>query len=673
MKKRFTFMKTLLVAVGLGMGASAWADTGAAVVKMTYVNYSDADTSYGEIAAGSTAEAGCNKLTGTSPSQTVDFYNTSWGVNYITYLQVDASAIPGTITGATLTFEGSGSRPSGGTRTSVYGVGYNSSTWSSSMTYNTADRSITTIGSTWTTKVNTSAAFEEVSFSIYDALKDDADKIVTIIVYETAADHSYIKNPAVEITYTTESTYAVTFAEMNGVAATVKIDGSDVTSGTSLPNGTYDFTATAAGYKDYAGSFTVAGAAKNVEFTMTAKSIYSYTVKGVDGSSNDLGAVNSGSAYEDETVTYYYPQFVLSGTTLYKKNQNGGNPYFGVSGTLDADNKEFTVTYGDAVIDNVVFYAEAENISGFAAKTTNNATIRCSNGTGGIVDGSDPVKLTTLPAGKYKIFGQVWGTTGLTAGVTANDKVVWSKASTGSLAQETSSEFNLIASTDLYIYTTGGNDNHMLDLIYIQRTGDATTEESVTVGSAGMATYVPAYDLDFSATGIKAYKAKVNTKGVCTLTEVANVPAGTPVLLIKDGGATESIPVMTDAAAVSDNDLVAGNATTATAGVATSETIEEVDYTNMILNNIGGNVGFYFAAGQTVAANRAYLHILTTLAPDKADGSRMTMVFGDDTTTGINAVESAKSIDGIYNLNGQRVAQPTKGLYIVNGKKVVVK
>lgn len=26
-----------------------------------------------------------------------------------------------------------------------------------------------------------------------------------------------------------------------------------------------------------------------------------------------------------------------------------------------------------------------------------------------------------------------------------------------------------------------------------------------------------------------------------------------------------------------------------------------------------------------------------------------------------------------YNLNGQRVAQPTKGVYIVNGKKIIIK
>ena len=43
-------------------------------------------------------------------------------------------------------------------------------------------------------------------------------------------------------------------------------------------------------------------------------------------------------------------------------------------------------------------------------------------------------------------------------------------------------------------------------------------------------------------------------------------------------------------------------------------------------------------------------------------------------TTSINTVQgSGVMVNGYYNLNGQRVAQPTKGLYIVNGKKVVIK
>ena len=43
--------------------------------------------------------------------------------------------------------------------------------------------------------------------------------------------------------------------------------------------------------------------------------------------------------------------------------------------------------------------------------------------------------------------------------------------------------------------------------------------------------------------------------------------------------------------------------------------------------------------------------------------------------SGVNEVRG-KMADGrsdIYNLNGQKVLNPTKGLYIVNGKKMVIK
>ena len=187
----------------------------------------------------------------------------------------------------------------------------------------------------------------------------------------------------------------------------------------------------------------------------------------------------------------------------------------------------------------------------------------------------------------------------------------------------------------------------------------------VTVSAAGFATYVNStYDLDFTSTSIKAYKVKVSSKGIAKLTKVDEVPAGTPVLLYKDGGDTENIPVMTGAAAVSDNDLVAGTG----AAVATTDG----EYTNMILNNVSG-IGFYFANGQTVAKNRAYLHIATSLAPTAA--SRMVMVFGDE-TTGVNSLTPNPSPIGdgsIYTLSGQRVENPKKGLYIKNGKKVVIK
>ena len=210
------------------------------------------------------------------------------------------------------------------------------------------------------------------------------------------------------------------------------------------------------------------------------------------------------------------------------------------------------------------------------------------------------------------------------------------------------------ASGDTYVFkvtSTTGNFRFSLGRyasvksIKVQR-----ASVSVTVTDAGYATYVPSCDLDFSATSIEAYKVKVSSKGVATMTKVDNVPAGTPVLLYKDGGTTEDIPVMTGAA------------------VATTDG----DYTNMILNNVGGNIGFYFANGQTVAANRAYLHFNSSLAPDAL--APMMMVF-DGEATGISEIKTMRNAENeiFFDLQGRKVAQPAKGLYIVNGKKVVIK
>lgn len=209
-------------------------------------------------------------------------------------------------------------------------------------------------------------------------------------------------------------------------------------------------------------------------------------------------------------------------------------------------------------------------------------------------------------------------------------------------------------------YTIPQNNPLVSAVLYAPAAVANTLETSVT--SAGFATFVPTQPLDFSAASIEAYKVKVNTKGVATLTKVEQVPAYTPVLLYKDGGATENIPVITGATAIDDNDLLPGTGAT----VATTDG----EYTNMILNNVDG-IGFYFANGQTVDADKAYLHIASTLAPDAAT-ARMLFVL-DGETTAISNVKQAASENAVYNLSGQRVSQPAKGLYIVNGKKVVIK
>jgi len=124
-------------------------------------------------------------------------------------------------------------------------------------------------------------------------------------------------------------------------------------------------------------------------------------------------------------------------------------------------------------------------------------------------------------------------------------------------------------------------------------------------------------------------------------------------------------------------------------------TIEESTTTQTVGNwqfvgtYANGNIpsGSYFFSGNqlwmaedgsnTIAPFRAYF---TTTEP----AARELAFFIDGESTGVNEVlrrfSSTKSMKNeefatapVFNLNGQRVAQPTKGLYIVNGKKVIIK
>ena len=179
--------------------------------------------------------------------------------------------------------------------------------------------------------------------------------------------------------------------------------------------------------------------------------------------------------------------------------------------------------------------------------------------------------------------------------------------------------------------------------------------ENVKVTAAGYATYCSDKALDFTnVTGLKAYKATVDTESKVTFTQVTKVPAGEGVLL--EGAAnTYTVPVIESAEPI-ENDLV---------GVLTAT---EVNAGCFVLLNQNNKVGFYKTTKTfTVSAHTAYL-------PALANSTRDFIWFGEDNTTGIEQMVNGKSVNGkYYNLQGQRVNKAQKGLYIVNGKKVVVK
>lgn len=77
-------------------------------------------------------------------------------------------------------------------------------------------------------------------------------------------------------------------------------------------------------------------------------------------------------------------------------------------------------------------------------------------------------------------------------------------------------------------------------------------------------------------------------------------------------------------------------------------------------------LGFYKTTtpSTTIAAHTAYM--------DNISEASFISLNGEPTSIDVRCkVETVRG--EVYNLNGQRVAQPTKGLYIINGKKAVVK
>ena len=226
------------------------------------------------------------------------------------------------------------------------------------------------------------------------------------------------------------------------------------------------------------------------------------------------------------------------------------------------------------------------------------------------------------------------------------------------LGDEASKTITTLKSTTRYIkwiYTTKTLGNVGLGNINL------TKAELVSITDAGYATYVSDNDLDYSGvTGLKAYQATLSGSKI-TFTKVTTVPAGEGVLLQGEEG-DYNVPVTTDVAAwdADDNAFVRGTG----AAVPTSDGGNH----NYILSNGDAGIGFYQANGTTVATNRAYLQTTTS-------GARIGLNF-DDETTGISAVENVEpstSKTVVFNLNGQRIANPSKGLYIVNGKKVIIK
>ena len=202
-------------------------------------------------------------------------------------------------------------------------------------------------------------------------------------------------------------------------------------------------------------------------------------------------------------------------------------------------------------------------------------------------------------------------------------------------------------------------------------TTQSITTDPVQIGINGFTTFASPRALDLTTAnipdGLTAYKAESVDGTTIHFTPLDQTgPANTGVLLAGIANTTYEIPV------VASGDAVSGNLfhVNSTGGTFSAES----GYTYYGLKKPATSsdpLVFATFNPSTVAipSNKAYLMVSNT------EARQLTCVF-DDEATGISATlmnSEDRIVNSIYNLAGQRVAQPTKGLYIKNGRKVIVK
>jgi len=472
------------------------------------------------------------------------------------------------------------------------------------------------------------------------------------------------KNEAVTLTATVSGSPAPTIQWYSNTSAS-NTDGTAIEGATSA---TYSpSTATPGTYYYYAVATNSEGNATSDVQTITVNASNSCELTNIKFSNGAYGAINS-ATYGDKTIAVPYMVGQSAPTVVTSSVVVSDGATFTVEGTTltvtaedGTTTKEFTITTEEitpleVTEDSEVTFSDVPswvfNLYGYSwadDKESNKKGLKFAKA----VDDASNMRIALGNTRQYYFIGVAKKLT-LTGSPCATRKV--NVYVNGVLNQSNVDNTSIQVSLD-------ESAPCMVMIESNQTSGDggfskyAVEAVSTTLNADGFATYSAGYD--FTVSGATAYKMALDlTNNTLTGTAVDKVPAGEGVLLKGEANAKVTIAATSGASALTDNNL---HGTTQADG--TLATKGSNDY-----YVLSGDT-FKKFTGDAFTANKAYFEVDGTTV----QGRVFTMVF-DDETTGIRSIDNGQlTMDKVYNLNGQCVAQPTKGLYIVNGKKVVVK
>ncbi|MBQ9641621.1 MAG: hypothetical protein IJV06_08680 [Bacteroidaceae bacterium] len=407
------------------------------------------------------------------------------------------------------------------------------------------------------------------------------------------------------------------------------------------------------------------GTTVTLKFSAIAK--FTYNVNAVDAENNVLATIATVSGFTGETKEVFWSKYVKIDGQWYVANA----PFYQGSIT-ESGEKNVTYTPSD-----IAYFIECENMNGvrtdrWVLETSENNSgyrkIRINNyyttiytdafAESGVFDLYLPYNNSNASNHTYQI---------RTRDNSSNLTNVAEWTCEGGSKVYTLKGIVIPAGSSLAISCDGisGNSNARMDYLTL-----TPSKASATIGATGYTSFASSYALDLDQIeGATAYYASSVTDGSVNLLQATGtVAAGTGLILKGTDGAAVTIPAVTTGEAIEGNLLV---------GCPTETTInnETAGYANFYVLSAEAaefqNLEKYVTAGNTVTipAGKAYLNATTS------GSAKLRVIFEGEDATAITTIEAVKAAnDGIiYNLRGQRVAQPTKGIYIQNGKKILVK
>lgn len=422
-----------------------------------------------------------------------------------------------------------------------------------------------------------------------------------------------------------------------------------------------------------------------VTVTFREAETYSYTVNAVDGESNVLETIISGSYFEDETITAYCGVYIFKESILYEKSNKSN--YGCESFTLSADNITINVDYSVSSLTNPVYFSEAENIDGLTKHEDGYTRGRMSKGAAGYA--SELTTITTLPAGVYTLTSAT--RSGITKFYAASDSV-FTIESTGFTATGTSGEFTLYEPTEIKV--SAGDKDDYFDYLLILRTGDAP-ELVIDDNSVECADFAPEYEIyakitynrDFTADyyylmvlpfapdetslqNYSFYKLSSVADDAVTFAEETAPVANTPYLCCLKEGATTTNSITGGPTTVSTEVNYETVGTWTLVGSLKNETVNSTSSDNYLLHPINKTL-HKVTSSLTVYPYTAYLQKSLT-GIEVAPATMRLFISGP---TGIKEI-SVDRVEGFgtgcFDLQGRPISKPMKGqIYIKDGKKII--